>query len=276
MSTKNQTSVSYTPDRGVEGGIANSKPKFATSHVAEAVIKAGRFVKLGTDSNEQVLPITATGDVVLGALVGVSLHNRNRPMSPLLPDDTGGEGVRDYSAKEEIPVMEEGSVYLKPETAMNFSSSVYIRHAGKKQVQTLVFSGDLVAANVINGDVGGIAISPVTFATSNAATLTAIAAAILAVNDSVLSAVSDGSDTITVTTVLNASDQDLANWVVTLGAGQVTASITETVIAVDTTNIGRIRNDADGSTATIVPTGTVRAQEKIAANAVGPFSINLN
>jgi hypothetical protein len=276
MSTKNQTSVDYAVTRGREGGIANSNPKFATSNVAEETMKAGRFVKVGTDLNEQVKKIAATGDVALGKLVGVLLHDRGRTMSPLLPDDTGGEGVRDFSAKEEVAVMKEGSVYMAPETAMNHTSTPYIRHAGKKQVQTLEFSAALITGNKINGDVGGNSITEVVFATSNVATLTAIAAAILAANDNVLSAVSDGIDTITVTTVQDADDQDLTNWVVTEGASQATTTVTETVTAINTSNIGKIRGDADGGTATIAPTGTVRVLEKAAANDIVPVSINLN
>lgn len=100
------------------------------------------------------------------------------------------------------------------------------------QVQTLVWSGAIVADNVINGKVGGVAIAPVTYAASNAATLTALAAAILAANDDVLSAVSDGTDTITVTTKKDADPMPLTDFVVTLGVGQVTATITETVVPI--------------------------------------------
>lgn len=273
--TKVQTSVSYSPVRGREGDVANSKPKFAVSMVAEEKIKAGRFVKLGSDSDKQVLNLDATGDVALGKLVGVSLHDLSRGMSPLLEDNTGGEGVRDFDVKEGLAVMKEGSVYMLPETAVNPSTSVYIRHAGRAQVQTLVFDAALITDNVINGEVGGVAISPVTYATSNAATLTAIASAIESAGSNV-SAVSDGTDTITVTTAQDSADEDLTNFVVTGGASEAGTTITETASSVHTDNIGRIRNDDDSSTATVAPAGSVRVLEKASADYIVPVSINLN
>jgi len=275
--TKVQTSVVYEPEIALEGDIANSKPKFAVSTIAEETIKVGRFVKLGADSNKQIKNLASTGDVALGKLVGVSLHDRTVETPALNRDNTGGEGISDFVAYDSVAVMKEGSVYLKPETAMNPSTAVYIRHAGRKQAQTLVFSADLVTSNKINGKVGGVSISEITFASDNATTLAAIAAAILAANANVLSAVSDGTHTITVTTLQDVADQDLTDFVVTLGASQATAAITETASSVHTDNIGRIRNDSDSSTATIAPTGTVRVLDKITAgDKIVPVSINLN
>jgi len=104
------------------------------------------------------------------------------------------------------------------------------------QVQTLVFSGALIADNVVNGNIGGVAISPITYASSNADTLTALAAEIQS-NANVLTAVSDGTDTITITTILGKEYLALTDFVVTLGSTQATAAITETVPAVIMTTL---------------------------------------
>lgn len=275
--TKNQTSVSFSRVEGIEGSIANKgNNDYVRSMVAEEVLKPGRFVKLGTDQNIQVKKLNASGDVALGSLVGMTAYDRSRPMPCLQEDNTGGEGITDFEVNTGVAVVKNGSFFMIPETAMNVSTPVYIRYAAKSQVQTLVFSAALITANVINGKIGGNAISPVTFATDNATTLTAIATAIKTANSSVFSAVSDGTDTITVTTVIDASDQDLSDWVVTLGATQATAAIFETVLSVNSSNIGRIRNDADSSTAALAPTNTVRVENNVVANAIVSVSININ
>lgn len=86
-------------------------------------------------------------------------------------------------------------------------------------VVTLVFAGSLVPSNVVAGTVNGNAIS-VTYATSNAATLTALAAAIQAL-DMVLTAASDGSHTITITFETQ-WEPSVSTFLVTLGVSQTT------------------------------------------------------
>ena len=102
---------------------------------------------------------------------------------------------------------------------------------GVKQVHTLVFSGDLIASNAVNGNVSGAAITEVDYDTSHEDTLTAVAAAIQA-NATVLSAVSNGTDTITVTSIAY-EDIELTGFLVTGGAGQETIVATETVEQAD-------------------------------------------
>jgi len=273
--SKVQTSVSEGFAVGIVGAIANSKPKYQQSMVAEEIMKTGIFVKLGTKPAEQIKKISATGDVALGKLWGVTVHDRTRPTPNVELDNSGGEGVRDFTIGEDVGVLKEGSIYMSPEDAMTPASAIYIRHAGRKQVQTLTWSGVLVSLNVINGKVGGIAIAPVTFTTDHATTMQLICDAILLANSDVLTCTFTGN-IITMTTKLDAGDEDLSDWVVTLGAGQVTATIAETATSVHTDNIGRIRSDSDSSTATVAPTGTVRVLDKISADGIGAVSINLN
>lgn len=87
---------------------------------------------------------------------------------------------------------------------------------------TLTFSGALVASNVINGKVNGVAIAPVTYASSSADTMTAIANAIEDI-DGVVSATVNS----TVITIVmdNETPANVSDWVVTLGVGQATVAL---------------------------------------------------
>jgi len=107
----------------------------------------------------------------------------------------------------------------------------HTKWSGVKQVHTLVFSATLVTSNEINGKVNGVAISATTFATSNAVTLAALATTLQA-HASILTATSNGTNTITVTTEAY-QEISLTDFVVTLGASQPTIVVTETVEQAD-------------------------------------------
>lgn len=113
-----------------------------------------------------------------------------------------------------------------------------------KAVMTLTFSANLVASNVVAGTVNGHAIS-VTYASSNAATLTALASAIQAL-DEVLTATSNGTDTITIT-FEEQVEPSVGAFTVTLGASQATVTVATTTPA---TNIVDDLTNALGETAT--------------------------
>lgn len=92
-----------------------------------------------------------------------------------------------------------------------------------EDIQTAVVSTALIAANSTVATVNGVALTPVVYATSNAATLTAIAA-LIAAQPNIASAVSNGTDTITVT-----ATQGFAvtlSLVTTLGVSQPTWAVT--------------------------------------------------
>lgn len=98
-----------------------------------------------------------------------------------------------------------------------------------QNLSTLVFDGDLVASNVVNGDVNGVAISPVTFSGDHATTMGLLATEIASF-DGVASATVGGSGDRTITVV---ADEDavavyLENFVVTLGSGQAGATESNT------------------------------------------------
>ena len=232
----------YTRDmiKGFPGLIADMRPLEADSKLWEGSVAGsfGVFAARGTSDNQATLPSTATTANILGPIVAHQNIELDRGASEVV-----------IEAEYSINTLREGNIYVATEDACVPGDEVFVRYAGKSQVQTLVFSGALIADNVVNGDVGGESIAAVTYGSSNAATLTAIAVAIVAANGNVSSAVSDGTDTITVTTDLDAADMPLTGWVVTLGTTRATAAITETVEAVDSALRGQVRTDADSTTA---------------------------
>jgi len=233
--------TTYTRDmiKAFPGLIADLRPLEVDSKLWEGTVSGsfGVFAARGTEDGQAVLPSTSTVANILGPIVAHQNIELGR-----------GETEVEIVAENSISVMREGNIYVQTEDACVPGDDVFVRYAGKSQVQTLVFDATLVSSNVINGVVGGTAISPVTFASTNAATLTAIAAAMEAANSAV-TAVSDGTDTITVTTDLDAADQALTSWVVTLGSTQAGTTVTETVEAVDSALRGQVRTDADSTTA---------------------------
>jgi hypothetical protein len=102
------------------------------------------------------------------------------------------------------------------------------------QVGDLVFSAPLVTGNNIAVKVNGVLETSVPFNTDNATTLTDIASTIYSLGQilgSVLTAVSDGTDTITITNA-QAGDVISVTAIVTDGASQATALYTATTPAV--------------------------------------------
>lgn len=233
--------TSYTRDmiKGFPGLIADMRPIEADSKLWEGSVSGsfGVFAARGTGDGQAVLPSTSTVANILGPIVAHQNIELGRTETEV-----------EIVAENSINVLREGNIYVETEDACTPGAAVFVRYAGKSQVQTLVFDATLIASNVIDGDVGGESIASVTFASTNAATLTAIAAAMETANSAV-TAVSDGTDTITVTTDLDASDQPLTSWIVTLGATQAGTTVTETVEAVDSALRGQVRTDADSTTA---------------------------
>ncbi len=104
----------------------------------------------------------------------------------------------------------------------------YIVRLPQSNLSTIVLSSDLVTSNVINVSVNGIALAPITFATSHLATMNTIVAAILA-QPNIASAIVGGANDRTITVTATESKIAIVNsFVVTLGASQATATITNT------------------------------------------------
>lgn len=126
---------------------------------------------------------------------------------------------------------------LSPRAFENFNTGLglakvigqdYVVRLPESNLSTIVLSGDLITANVINVSVNGVALAPITFATSHLATMNAIAAAILA-QPNIASAVVGGAGNHTLTVTSTEGNVAIVNsFVVTLGASQATATITNT------------------------------------------------
>lgn len=133
--------------------------------------------------------------------------------------DSGFKNVLSPSAYDQIPV---GSGVAK------VFGVDYQARLPEQNLATLVFSADLVASNVINGNINGVAIAPVTYASSHLATMTAIAAAIETADDDVTATVG-GANNRTITIMASGAAKALvAGWVVTLGGSQATITMTNT------------------------------------------------
>lgn len=235
-----QTSYTINHGNAYAGMVADCRPReigsFKNEETTAGLLKFGRAVVRGTATDQCKLP-TATGDDFLGFVV---LDNSG--------EIAIGGSTTDLIEGYVAGVMREGNIFVEVEDTVAAGSGVFVRYAGKKQVQTIVFDADLVTSNVVNGDIGGVAISPVTFDTDNATTMANLATEIQSFAG-VETAVSNGTDTITVTTLLDGADQTAANFVVTLGAGQAGVTETETVAAVASADRGLSRSDADSTTA---------------------------
>lgn len=99
---------------------------------------------------------------------------------------------------------------------------------GALETVALDFTGPLVTSNVVNGTVNGVALTPVTFATSSAATLAvlgaAIVAALAALGSPITATATVSGNSILVTRSTVNTSVALTAFVVTLGSGQVVAS----------------------------------------------------
>jgi hypothetical protein len=94
----------------------------------------------------------------------------------------------------------------------------------------LTFSADLVTSNVINMDVNGVALAPITFSTSNDITMGLIATALAAlpeIDTAVVSGTAPNKHVITATSVYG-SAVVIDNVVVTAGASQATCTVVRT------------------------------------------------
>jgi hypothetical protein len=98
----------------------------------------------------------------------------------------------------------------------------------KRNAPVIVWSGDFVTSNVINGVVNGVAISPITFATDHLTTITALGAEIVAklLAQGIVATVALSGTNRTMTFTVTDANVDFTNFVVTAGSGQVTATLT--------------------------------------------------
>lgn len=116
----------------------------------------------------------------------------------------------------------------------------------KRNASTLVFAGDLVTSNVVNGNVNGVPITAITFETNHLTTITALAdeivAKLLAQGIVATYALSGTNRTITFAAI--DGHVDLTSFIVTAGAGQTTATLTNVTSDALIDFVGILRYDA--------------------------------
>lgn len=236
-----QTAYDINLTKAFPGLIADQRPREIDSKVWEGTGtgRFGIFAVRGTAGTQAKLPTTNSLPAMLGPIVASHSSELNR---------TNGLSATSIviAAGQSLNVMREGNIYVQTENACTAGDPVFVRFAGKSQIQTITFSGNLIASNVVNLKVGGVAISPVTFDTNNATTMAAVAAAIDVASGGLTATVVTSANLLTVTTDLDAADQPITNVVVTAGSSQATAIVAQTHASFNSVGtLGQVRADAD-------------------------------
>jgi len=262
------TQTDYSEDQaiGLAGQLADSGRKDVISRSAEeTIVPFGRMVVLGTDPDKQAkLPSLAADITDPLKVLGATLHSH------------AGEAIKGelsgYRNEDSMSILHQGRLYMEAEQPMTAESQVWVRFAGKKQEQTLDWDADFVSGNTIDGKVNGAAIASVPFNTDQATTLADVATAIQNAHHDVLSASATGARQITVVSV---SDKNvlLSDFTVTGGASQAVESIVETVALVPESDRGKIRADADNTTAELL--AGARILKSASAGGLAVLELNL-
>lgn len=242
-----QTSYSLSTQAGIAGGkVFSATVENVISYVNPAdEIGFGTWVQKISGQDNGVEKFDSPNSLSIGLAV---LDQNQNYIDEATADDS-------YPINKAVGVCPTGIRWARVDQAVTPEDSVYVRHCNTLSVSTLVMSGagsgDFVASNSIAITVNGTAItgSPLAYDTSNAVTLAALAT-LLQATDEILTAVSDGSHTITITSV-NAA-LPVVNLTITGGATQATDTQTETVAGVAGSTQGYLRKDSDSNKATLL------------------------
>jgi len=195
-------------------------------------------------------------------IVDVTIQRQTKVVSkrgfgiPLILGSTawvGADIVREYSTINDVldDFLSTDPEYLAASALFGQTPAPSTIKIGQKaaaaaQVQTIVFSADIITANTIACTIDGVALAATPFNASNPQTLTDFAATIQAVAG-VTTAVSDGAHTITVTAATAGIPVIISGVLVTLGVTQATAVIATTTPnhgpAEDLTEISHVDDD---------------------------------
>lgn len=236
-----QTAVNINQPVGINGSFADSGPKDVATFASIEKVPFGQMIsRVSGSDNKGKLPSTASDITNSKNVAGVAVSDQAR--------ESKEDGLpAGYEKEDAVSTLREGRIYVKVEDAVTPASDVFVRFQGRQQIQTIVFDAALITGNLVDGDVNGIPITQVPFDTDNATTLTNLAAEIQ-LQPEVATAVSNGTETITVTTVQD-GDVSLTNFIVTAGASQAGTTIAETQSGVTTFERGAFRSDNAGGLA---------------------------
>ncbi len=138
---------------------------------------------------------------------------------------------------------------------------------------SLVFAGALVASNVINLSVNGVAMTPVTFATSNNNTLDLIATQLQTQFSTLIASATRSGTTTVLITPKPGVTVTLTGIVVTLGASQTTGSQVQNITATDVGQLYDITSNQTVDAVTKNASSNTLRLEDYESQSVGIFSI---
>lgn len=224
---------------GIAGQLADNGPHdVLTYNNPLQAIPAGRALeKISGDANGVQLPDDGSANIV-----GLSLRDRAQ------------EGAA-YEPKSAVAVLRKGRILVAVEEAVTPESAPHYRYGTKAQQVLIDFSANFVTGNsislkirrsVLGEFVQEHTVGPVAFNTDHATTAAALETAIEAVTGVQGVAVSGNDFTVTAQTDV---ELEIFDVLVTGGASQATATVTETVKARLSSDLGSIRASVDGSTA---------------------------
>ncbi|HEX5034648.1 MAG TPA: hypothetical protein VFW62_09225 [bacterium] len=257
-----QTAYPLNMPIGIEGQLSDSGPHdVLTYNNPSQAIPAGRALeKISGDANGVQLPDDGSANIV-----GLSLRDRAQESAA-------------SPVQSAIPVLRKGRILVAVEENVTPESTPHYRY-GTKQQQTLIdFSANFVTGNsislkirrsILGQFVQEHTVGPVAFSVDHATTAAALDAAIEAVTGA--SSVATAGNDFTVTAATDV-ELEIFDVLVTGGASQATATVTETVVARLSTDRGSIRASVDSSTAAPL-TG---AKFLTAANAGGLAVLDVN
>lgn len=225
------------PAKGLPGQRVDDSYGYSKTYTNQSeIIPFGRLVaKVVGEENGIKLPNTSTDKILGGVLRADALA-------------LYGE----YQLNEAIAVLRQGAtIYIENEDAITPDDAIYVRYKGKKQTQTITFDAVLVTGNVVNLKIDGTAMPAVTFTTDHATTMQAIANQILA-SFAQIATCTEAGNVLTLTSANNGQSIVISDVIVTGGASQAVASITETVTPIADSERGKIRTDDDNGTAFLV------------------------
>lgn len=235
-----QTSYPLTPEALKLGEFTKAGGlKSVGTFTSEEEVVVGRMVQRGTSDNSCERLKTGLTTKQLGIVV----ESNERPI------DGDTTLANAFAAEKAISVAEltDGITVLVDQNVTT-GDAVYARICSTKNVQTIAFDRDFENLNVIAWSVDGVNQTSITYATSHAATIAALAAAIEATQP--VYTCTAATRTLTITS--ENADQPLFVFTVTLGANQAVDAAPVTTTAGVEGDQGVLRADSDSGKAVLV------------------------
>lgn len=178
-----------------------------------------------------------------------------------------------WPAKNAVPIIRRGSVWVALEQSVTPDDPVYVRVSSEVEVLTVTLDADFVAGNSVSGQINGEAIAAVPFNNDHPTTMADFAAAIQALAN-VATAVVSGPQEITVTGA-NLGEQLTGistSFVIVGGLGQANVVATSVTGPSSGTEAGAFRKDDDnvgnGPTAVLLESASFVKSASFGENAL--------